>query len=129
MSGATHTGYEVAEIVGIPYRSLMNWVELSLLNPEGARRGKRWPTTWHDKDLREAAILAACWRAGFSRQKLCRVASYLKSVSHNVGEFIAVKTGKRELAELISFCDVGDVVSLLREGHIVLPLPRVFKGT
>lgn len=121
-----YTGYQVAELVGVPYRSLMRWVEAGLLNPEGARRGHRNPATWHDKDLHEASVLAACRLIGFSMQKMRKVMTYLKSVGQNPlssGEFVCLYTGDGEPAELIKFCESGEVLALVRKpGQVVLPL-------
>jgi len=104
----------------------MNWVEQGLLNPEGARRGRRYPSTWSAKDLREATVLTACRRAGFSLQRLRRAIEYLRSLGHNplsTGEFIVVGTGKGEPAELIKVCDSGEALALIRDpGQVVMPL-------
>lgn len=119
--------YEVAGKIGTPYRTLMHWVGQGLLNPEGARRGRRYASTWNAKDLREATILAALRRAGFSLQRLRKAFEYLRSVGHNpmsTGEFVVVHTGKGEPAELIKFCTSGEALALIRDpGQVVMPLP------
>ena len=118
---------EVAGRIGTPYRTLMNWTEQGLLNPEGARRGRRYPSTWCTKDLREATVLTALRRAGFSLQRLRKAMDYLRSVGHNpmsTGEFVVVRTGKGEPAELIKFCDTGEALALIQDpGQVVMPLP------
>lgn len=123
----TYTGYEVARKCGIPYRSLQNWVEQGLLNPEGCRRGQRRPATWHGKDLREAGVLAACRRAGFSLQKLHKAVVWLRRAGHNpmsTGTFVVVKMGNGgHPSELIKFCDTGEALALVQQpGQLVLPL-------
>ena len=122
----TYLAREVAEIHGLPYRTLMHWVEGGLLNPEGARRGHRYATTWHEKDLREASVLAGLRRAGFSLQRLGEAVDYLRSIGHNpmsTGEFLVVRTVEGEPADVIKFCDTGEVIALLRRpGQLVFPL-------
>lgn len=119
--------YEVAGQVRVPYRTLMNWVENGLLTPEGAGRGHRHPTTWHPKDLREASVLAALRRAGFSMQRLRQALDYLKSLGHNpmsTGRFIVVRGGRGHPRELIKICEDGqEALALIREqGQMLLPL-------
>ena len=123
----TYTSHEVARLVGVPYRSLMNWTEARLLNPENARAGHRNPSTWHPKDLREASVLAALRRAGFSLQRLHKAIAWLRSAGHNpmsTGDFIAVRLGNgAHPSELIKFCDSGEAVALLQQpGQLVMPL-------
>ena len=123
---ATFNAYEVAARVGVRYPTLMRWVGRGLLNPEGARAGHRRATTWRDKDLREASVLAALRRAGFSMQKLKRVIEHLRSLKHNPlssGEFIAIKTSNGSPQELVKICDTGEAMLLIREpGQLIMPL-------
>ena len=125
------TGYEIAAQVGQPYRTIMNWVEGGLLNPEGARRGQKKAATWHDKDLREATALSACRRAGFSMQKMRQAAEYLRGIGHNpfsTGQFVVVKNGPGDPQELIKYCDSGEAIALLRQpGQVVMMLPEACK--
>ena len=121
---------EVANLARVPYRSLMRWVEAGLLNPEGARRGKRNETTWHPKDLREASILVALRSAGFSMQRLRKALEWLRSAGHNpmsTGDFIAVRLGNGEHpSELIKICDTGEAMTLLQQpGQLVMSLPLI----
>ena len=126
MTTTTFTAYEVAAMTGAVYRTMMKWVERGLLNPEGARRGHRRPTTWHEKDVREAAVLSACRKAGYSLQGLRRAIEYLRSLGHNplsTGTFVAVRTGNGDPAELVKICDDGEALALIRQpGQVVLPL-------
>lgn len=122
----THTAAQVAHAVACPYRTLMYWVEKGLLNPEGARRGRRYPTTWHPTDVHEASILAALRRAGFSLQKLREALAYLRSVGHNPlssGQFIVIRLGNGTPSELVKICREGEALALIRQrGQLVLPL-------
>jgi len=122
----TYLGREVAEIHGIPYRTLMRWAEDGLLNPVGARRGHRYPATWHETDVREASVLAGLRRAGFSLQRLREAVDYLRSIGHNPmssGAFLVVRTSEGHPADVIKFCDTGEAIALLRRpGQLVFPL-------
>lgn len=123
---AEYTAAQAAQLLGMPYRTLMAWAEGGLLNPEGARRGRRYPTTWHEKDVREASVLVALRRVGFSLQRLREAMDYLRSLGHNPmssGRFLVVRTGDGHLSELLKFCDTGEAIALLqRPGQLVLPL-------
>lgn len=124
---ATYRADEVADLVCVPYRTLMRWVQGGVLNPEGARRGHRNETAWRPKDLREASVLVALRRAGFSMQKMRRALDYLRSIGHNpmsTGDFIAVRLGNSEHpSELIKICSTGEALALLQQpGQLVLPL-------
>ena len=123
---AEHTAAQVAKLTGTPYRTLMQWVQYGLLSPERAMAGRRVPTVWHDKDVREASVLVALRRAGFSLQRLRDAISYLRSLGQNPmsdGDFIAVRNGDGHPSELLKFCDTGEAVALLQEpGQLVLPL-------
>jgi len=126
----TYTAYEVAGRVSVAYRSLMRWVQRGILNPEGARRGHRNETTWHDKDLREASVLAGCLRAGFSMQKMGKALNYLRSIGHNplsTGEFLVIRLGNgADLSELVKVCDTGEALALVRQpGQLVMRLQPI----
>ncbi len=116
----------VAAQIGIPYRTLMGWMEAGFLSPENARQGHRRETVWHAKDVREATVLAACRRAGFSLQKMRRAIEYLRSLGHNPlssGQFVVVGTGTGEPSELIKICDSGEALALIHNtGQVVMPL-------
>jgi len=128
MCERSYTGHEIADMTSLQYRTLQHWVERGLLNPEGARRGKWQAATWHDKDLREATVLSACRRAGFSMQKMRQAAEYLRGIGHNpfsTGQFVVVKNGPGEPQELIKYCDSGEAIALLRQpGQVVMMLPE-----
>ena len=130
MTETIYRADEVADLVGIPYRSLMRWVQGGILNPEGARRGHRKETTWHPEDLREASVLVALRRAGFSMQKLRRALDWLRSAGHNpmsTGDFIAVRLGNGEHpSELIKICDTGEAMTLIQQpGQLVMRLQPI----
>ena len=121
-----YTAAEVAEMVGRPYSTLMRWVQDRLLHPQGARGGHRRPTTWHAKDIREASILSALRRAGYSLHRLRGAMAYLRSLGQNPfssGEFIVIRHGDGPPSELVKLCDTGQVIALIRNrGQLVLPL-------
>ena len=62
------TSADAAAALGLPYRTLMGWVESGLLEPELApgpyRDGHKRPARlWTEKNLREAAVLIRLRRA------------------------------------------------------------------
>jgi len=122
----TYMAAQVADMVGVPYRTLMDWVAHELLNPLNARSGQRIQTAWRPKDVREASVLANLRRAGFSLQNIKRACAYLRSLGHNpmsTGEFIVIRTGKGEPRDIVKFCDTGEAVALVKDrGQLVLPL-------
>lgn len=123
------TSHQVAELIGVKYRTMMDWVENDLLHPEKARAGKgpgKNQTAWRAKDLREASVLAACRRAGFTLQEMRRAMGYLRSLGHNPlsrGSFVALNIGDGD-RELVKVCKEGEALALLRNpGQVLLPLP------
>ncbi len=122
----TYTASEVASKVGVPYRTLMNWLEHGLLNPARARSGHGVQTEWRAKDVREASVLNSLRRAGFSLQNIKKAHAYLRSIGHNPmssGQFIVIRTGKGEPKDIVKICDEGEAMALLRDrGQLVLPL-------
>jgi len=126
----TYNSYEVAGRVGVSYRTLMRWVQHNILNPEGARRGHRFPTTWHRKDLREASVLAACLRAGFSLQRMRKALNYLRGIGHNplsTGDFLVIRLGNGgDPSELVKICDTGEALALIQQpGQLVMRLQPI----
>ena len=123
---AEYTAAQAAELSETPYRTIMRWAVQGLLNPEGAGRGRRYPTIWRDKDIREASVLVGLRRAGFSLPRLREAISYLRSLGQNpmsTGRFLAVRNGDGHPSELIKFCNTGEAVALLQQpGQLVLPL-------
>lgn len=121
-----YTASQVAEMVGCPYRTLMRWMEYDLLHPQGAMAGRRRPTTWQAKDVREASILTALRRAGFSLQRLREAITYLRSIGQNplsTGEFLVIRLGDGPPSELVKVCKGGEALALIRNrGQIVMPL-------
>jgi excisionase family DNA binding protein len=51
------TSEEAAEILGVPYRKLMRWVEKGLIKPYQAGTRKRAPRLWAPQHLREASLV------------------------------------------------------------------------
>lgn len=124
----TYTAYEVADLLGMPYRTLMSWVEHGLLNPENARRGHRRATIWHATHVREASVLNALRMAGFSLQQLFAARDYLISLGHNplsTGDFLVMRGARGNCKDIVKICDTGEAVSLLAQrGQLLLPLWR-----
>lgn len=88
-----YVGRRVAQQIGVPYRTLMYWVETGLLHPEGYSGRKRTPVRFSEKDLAEAGRLVAL-RRYLSGQNLRDALGHLRSLGHNplsTGKFVVIE--------------------------------------
>lgn len=121
-----YTSQQVAERAGVPYRTLMRWVEQGLIRP-AVYGGRGQKTLFSKKDFREVAILARL-RGFFSLQQLRQALEYLRTLGHNPlssGAFAVVRDarGERILAKI---CNEEEVIELLRKEPGQLRLLPVF---
>jgi hypothetical protein len=123
----TWNSHEVAAMLDMPYRTLMNWCEWGHLRPEGEGI-QSYPYTWRAKDVHEAHVLHAMRVARVSMQKLVKVMDWLRSIGHNplsTGEFVIVNGKADKPQDIIKFCTTGEAISLLQKGtrgQLILPL-------
>jgi len=121
-----YTSRQVAERAGVPYRTLMRWVEQGLIRP-AVYGGRGQKTLFSKKDFREVAILARL-RGFFSLQQLRQALEYLRSLGHNPlskGDFLVVRDVRGERL-LLKLCDKGEVIKVLEENPGQLRLFPIF---
>jgi len=121
-----YASQQVAERAGVPYRTLMRWVEQGLIRPAiYAGRGQK--TLFSKKDFREIAILARL-RGFFSMQQLRKALKALRKLGHNPlssGDFAVVRDVRGERI-LVKICDEDEVIELLRKEPGQLRLLPIF---
>jgi len=108
------TSEDAAKLLGIPYRSLMHWVEYQLVEPYRAGNRQRAPRLWSEKHIREARVIKTLRDDGVSMQAVKRAMDYLRREGYNpfsTGKFLALNRG----AEVIHLRDEEDAISLLKE--------------
>ncbi|MFQ5840067.1 MAG: MerR family transcriptional regulator [Candidatus Methylomirabilales bacterium] len=108
---------EVAQLVGVPYRTLMYWVATGLVVPAGlSQSGGRRRVRFRSKEVREIQLLVEL-RRHLSGPQLRRALNYLRRMGHNplsTGRFMVVQlySGRKEFIKV-----VGDreAIRLLRQ--------------
>lgn len=95
----------VAAQLGIPYRTLMYWVETGLVRPHTYTGRRRTPVQFSDKDVKEVARLAQL-RRYLRGQSLRDVLNRLRAMGHNPlsqGDFLVVENrqGKRNVIKIM----------------------------
>lgn len=125
----TYLAAQVADMVGVPYRTLMDWVAHELLNPLNARSGQRIQTAWRPKDVREASVLANLRRAGFSLQNIKRACAGWERRGMPDGDFVVFRIGKGEPDDVMMFCDEDEARRQLgNPGRLVMRVWSADKG-
>ena len=121
-----YASQQVAERAGVPYRTLMRWVEQGLIRP-AIYGGRGQKTLFSKKDFREVAILARL-RGFFSLQQLRQALDDLRAMGHNPlssGDFAVVRDVRGERT-LVKICGEEEVIELLREEPGQLRLFPIF---
>lgn len=127
-AAATYTSKQVAEMIGVPYRTIMHWVTDGLIRPafeQGIERRKK--IRFSAKDVREASILAGLRANRLSLQQVRESLSYLRSIGHNpmsTGDFLIIQGRDGKPKDLLKFCNSGEVLDIIkgRYGQLVMPL-------
>jgi len=120
-----YNAYQVSEIVGIPYRTLMNWVEWGVVEIHKYPGRRRAQAKFSERDLREIEILAKL-RGKVSLQRIRKIRDYLKRLGCNPfskGHFLVVGDGD----DVIRVCGEKEAISLLRQPgqlYLVIPLDK-----
>ena len=108
------TSEHVASTLGVPYRSLMRWVEEELVSPYCVGDRKRAPRLWGEKHMREARVIKTLRDERVTMQAVKKAMDHLRKEGHNpfsTGKFLVLDRG----AEVVKVCDDGQQISLLRE--------------
>jgi DNA-binding transcriptional MerR regulator len=126
MREATYSSRDVAQTAGVPYRTLMRWVEAGLLRPKGYTGRQRVAVSWTAKDVREAVILAGLRACQLSLQQVRQVLRYLRKIGQNPlssGTFLVLVNRRGKPHELVKLCDGGQALNLMKNGRGQLMLP------
>jgi excisionase family DNA binding protein len=105
------TSEEVAERLGVPYRSLMRWTAEGLIESHAVGKGNAL-RLWSEKHLREARVVAQLRSGGVSMENVKKAADYLRSCGDNPfssGNFLVLENG----GEIVKIYGGGEIVALL----------------
>jgi DNA-binding transcriptional MerR regulator len=95
----------VATQLGIPYRTLMYWVETGLIRPEFYSGRRRTPVSFSAKDVKEIGRLVQL-RKHLRGQELRDVLNTLRAMGHNPlsqGDFLVLESrrGRRNVVKIM----------------------------
>ena len=117
----------VAAQLGIPYRTMMYWVETGLIRPHTYTGRRRTPVFFSDKDVKEIGRLAQLRR--FLRgQSLRDVLNRLRAMGHNPlsqGDFLVLENrkGKRNVIKIMQNNEAIELLNRQPEGQLrLIPL-------
>ena len=118
---------QAAEVLGVPYRYLMRWVEHGYLQP--AIHQDRFANTprptrlWHDQHLHEARAFVNLLNRGVRMGTIGRALEHVRQMDGDPftsDKFLALTSFRNGAA--VTVCDADDVLELVRAGQIALPL-------
>ncbi|MEE9146204.1 MAG: MerR family transcriptional regulator, partial [Candidatus Tectomicrobia bacterium] len=104
----------VAAHLGIPYRTLMYWVETGLIRPYSYSGRRRTPVQFSDKDVKEIGRLAQL-RRYLRGQSLRDALSTLRKMGHNPlsqGDFLVLENRKGQ-RNVIKIMHNNEAIQLL----------------
>ncbi len=124
----TLTTYDVADLTGVPYRTVARWASEGLVTPAGGGR-QRIEWVWQPKHVREVSIIHGLRSAGLSMQKVRDCFEYLRRrLGQNpasTGRFLVVRGRTGRPRDLVKLCDSGEAIALLNRrtrGQLVFPI-------
>ncbi len=104
----------VATQLGVAYRTLMYWVETSLIRPHNYSGRRRTPVQFSDKDVKEIGRLVQL-RKYLKGQSLREVLSRLREMGHNPlsqGDFLVLENRKGQ-RDVIKIMQNNEAIQLL----------------
>jgi DNA-binding transcriptional MerR regulator len=104
----------VAGQLGIPYRTLMYWVETGLVHPHAYSGRRRTPVLFSDKDVKEIGRLVQL-RKYLRGQSLRDVLNTLRAMGHNPlsqGDFLVLENRKGQ-RNVIKIMQNNEAIQLL----------------
>lgn len=119
------TSHRVAELLHVPYRRLMQWVEDGLLEPDVQGCGRRAPRCWTRKQVREAKVLVILRKHGVSLRQIRSAMQFLRSLGHNPfseGAFLVLGDPSTSGAVVKVVRDTREVLDLISRGQLLVPL-------
>jgi len=117
------TSKKIAEMIDIPYRTLMNWFSYGLFNMKRSKAGRGFSVIWTQKDLNEARQIASFVKQGLSIQAIRKVANYLRSQGFNPfsgKQYLVLKNG--EPCDIIKEDNENLFSTLAKQGQLIIPL-------
>ena len=109
-----YNSHTVAAQLGVPYRTLMYWVETGLVRPHTYTGRRRTPVRFSDKDVKEIGRLAQL-RRYLRGQSLRDVLNTLRDMGHNPlsqGDFLVVENRKGQ-RNVIKIMQNNEAIQLL----------------
>jgi DNA-binding transcriptional MerR regulator len=109
-----YDSHTVAAQLGIPYRTLMYWVETGLVRPHTYTGRRRTPVLFSDKDVKEIGRLAQL-RRYLRGQSLRDVLNTLRAMGHNPlsqGDFLVLENRKGQ-RNVIKIMQNNEAIQLL----------------
>ena len=109
-----YDSHTVAAQLGIPYRTMMYWVETGLIRPHTYTGRRRTPVLFSNKDVKEIARLAQL-RRYLRGQSLRDVLNRLRAMGHNPlsqGDFLVLENRKGQ-RNVIKIMQNNEAIELL----------------
>lgn len=120
----TYDSRTVASQIGIPYRTLMYWVETGLIQPHEYSGRRRTPVRFSDDDVREIGRLAEL-RKNLRGQSLRDVLSRLRAMGPkplSQGDFLVLENrkGQRNVIRILQNNEAQQLMSDPRDDQLKL---------
>ena len=122
-----YDSHTVAAQLGIPYRTMMYWVETGLIRPHTYTGRRRTPVLFSNKDVKEIARLAQL-RRYLRGQSLRDVLNRLRAMGHNPlsqGDFLVLENrkGQRNVIKIMQNNEAIELLHNRSEGQLrLIPL-------
>ena len=122
---ANITSRKVAEMINIPYRTLMDWFSKKLLIPDGYKDRKK-TILWNPELIREAKQIVSFRKQGLSLQAIKKASNYLRTQGYNPfssGVHYLVIDSDGKPTSLIKKTEEGKLFDVLKKpGQMIIPL-------
>ena len=120
----TYDSRTVASELGVPYRTLMYWVETGLIQPDEYTGRRRTPVRFSDDDVREIGRLAEL-RKHLRGQLLRDVINRLRTMGPNPlsqGDFLVLENrkGQRNVIRILQNNEAHQLMSDQRDDQLKL---------
>ncbi len=124
MSLELYDSHTVATQLGIPYRTMMYWVETGLVRPHTYTGRRRTPVLFSDKDVKEIGRVAQL-RRYLRGQSLRDVLNTLRAMGHNPlsqGDFLVLENrkGKRNVFKIMQNNEAIELLNKHPGGQLLL---------
>lgn len=115
------TSDQVAERIGVPYRSLMHWVEGELVQPFSSGNHKRAARLWSERHIREARWIHVLRAEGVSVEAVKKAMDFLRENDGDNPQITGLFLVMDRAADVVRVCHGSQEMSCLRQpGHRLL---------